>query len=70
MLGNGLQKQGDPVSKANLGFIVEDGLWKVECFEDTGGEGPGLAFMLRVSKNDLCSSSEIDSACAVGGNVD
>lgn len=37
------------MSKANLGFIAEDGLWKVECFEDTGGEGPGLAFMLRVS---------------------
>lgn len=37
------------MSNANLGFIAEDGLWKVECFEDTGGEGLGLAFMLRVS---------------------
>lgn len=47
MLGNGLHKQGDSVSKAYLGFIAVYGLWEVKCFEDTGHRRrePGLAII-------------------------
>lgn len=48
-MDGGLQEQGDPVSKAYLGFIAVDGLWKVEGFEGTGG-GVQLLLLSRTAQ--------------------